>query len=109
MSTIEERVARGAAWLDEQMPNWWTTHGIDLDRLDLSRPCKCVVGQLSPEGDFATAINEGWFDLTFAAAFDYGFTAVRPNHFTTGAVANEIYRQLDAEWRRVITERRAAA
>lgn len=107
MSTISERVARGAAWLDQKQPGWWRTHHIDLKTLDLSRPCFCVVGQLAPEKEFGAAIDAGWFDLNFADAFHFGFTAVAPNRVTSGW--DDIYRQLDAEWRRVITERRAAA
>lgn len=110
MSTIEERVARGAAMFDEKLPGWFKGHRVDLRLLDLSRPCLCVVGQLSPEGDFADAINAGWIDLTFAAAYDYGLTAVRlEDRYISSGLANEIYRDLDNEWRRAITERRAAA
>lgn len=43
--TIPERVAQGAAWLDEHYPGW--ERHIDLTRLDLSDPCRCVLGQLA--------------------------------------------------------------
>lgn len=110
MSTIEERVARGVACFDEKQPGWWKTRHIDLGMLDMSRPCLCVVGQLSPQGDFSDAIIDGWLDLTFDVAYEYGLLAVRgANHFISGPAADEIYRELDVEWRWVITERRAAA
>lgn len=42
--TIEARVARGAALLDEAVPGWETM--IDLGALDLESSCRCVVGQI---------------------------------------------------------------
>lgn len=36
-------VARGAAWLDEQCPNWPAE--IDLDRLQLNDGYTCILGQ----------------------------------------------------------------
>lgn len=115
MSTIEERVARGAAWLDDVLPDWWKTHEIDLDSLDMSDSCQCVIGQLYPLpvgeddpddglGGFDRAVERTWFDLTYPAARERGLLAV-------GGVAERPveYLQLGDEWRRVITERRAAA
>lgn len=40
---IDERVAKGAAWLDEHCPNWITR--IDLELLDIELPTLCVLGQ----------------------------------------------------------------
>jgi hypothetical protein len=108
MPTIAERVAKGVEFLDSRIPGWWEKRRIDLDVLDLSRPCLCVVGQLSPEREFGEAIDAGWLDLTFDAAYEYGLTAVKPKHFISGPHADEIYRDLDNEWRRVITARREA-
>jgi hypothetical protein len=90
--TISERVQRGAANFDEKLPGWLKKHRIDLRTLDLSRPCA------------------GWLDLTFADAYAYGLIAM-PVLIGSMPVdaANEIYRDLDVEWVRVITERRAAA
>lgn len=42
--TAAERVARGAALLDEQRPGWAAE--IDLTVLDLSHACRCILGQL---------------------------------------------------------------
>lgn len=44
MSDVAERVARGAAWLDEKYPQWFDK--IDLSTLDLSRCTECVLGQV---------------------------------------------------------------
>lgn len=44
MSTTAERVARGAAWLDEKYPGWFNK--IDLSILDLADCTQCVLGQV---------------------------------------------------------------
>lgn len=59
MDTVEQRVGRGAAWLDAVYPEWWTR--IDLGTLDLAHGCRCVLGQLfgteqHPNG-YATVAN----------------------------------------------------
>lgn len=41
--SIDERVAKGAAWLDERCSDW--INRIDLEILDISRPALCVLGQ----------------------------------------------------------------
>lgn len=42
--TVEERVAKGAAWLDENHDGW--IEEVELDRLDLGSECNCVLGQI---------------------------------------------------------------
>lgn len=42
--TIEQRVAAGAAWLDEHAPGWVAQ--IDLSSLDIEEPCNCILGQV---------------------------------------------------------------
>jgi hypothetical protein len=42
--TIKERVAAGAAWLDERAPGW--IGQIDLSELDIEEPCNCILGQV---------------------------------------------------------------
>lgn len=42
--TVESRVARGAAWLDQVVPGW--ERKIDLSRLDLADSCQCILGQV---------------------------------------------------------------
>ena len=43
MTTIEERVEAGAAWLEANRPGW--VDRINLKTLNLGDPCKCVLGQ----------------------------------------------------------------
>lgn len=46
--TIQETVARGAAWLDGVEPGWWDR--VNLDTLHMESCKNCVLGQLG--GDF---------------------------------------------------------
>ena len=92
MSTIEERVARGAAWLDSELPGWVAE--IDLNRLVLSSPCRCICGQLY--GEYADRPDAIWHTDA-----EHGFNVFSDDPSEWGA--------LEDEWRRVITERRAAA
>jgi hypothetical protein len=55
-ATMTERVAAGAAWLDEHHPGW--VDRIDLNVLDLESPCFCVLGQLGRNTDL-----RGWRPL----------------------------------------------
>jgi hypothetical protein len=112
VSTISERVARGVALLDEHVPNWLET--FDLSRFSLRSGCNCVIGQLWTaagnhsdwdDDQFDSAIAAGWLDLDFDAAEQHGFYAGSPQDFEHFAE----YRELQAEWVRVITERRAVA
>ena len=92
MSTIAERVAAGAAFLDERKPGW--DGQISLYHLNIASDCNCILGQLG--GGF------------FNGALDFGLTSdrqTRPLGFTG---APSLYRALTAEWRRVIEARRAA-
>ncbi|AHH98235.1 hypothetical protein [Kutzneria albida] len=88
--SIEERVARGAALLDEKQPDWFQQ--IDLDKLKLDCPARCVLGHLY--GSF----DRGAFVLGIAfKEAAYGFDGFE-EHSELSA--------LQAEWVRVITARR---
>jgi hypothetical protein len=105
MSTIAERVARGAALLDEREPGWWQR--IDLGRLDIGSTCRCVLGQLwddAPElwfdeepddtNPYKRALNE--LRLYHGKDEDLGFDREDGEH----------YPPLTAAWRELIEERR---
>jgi hypothetical protein len=53
MTTIAERVAAGAEFLDRNEPGW--VGRIDLDQLDISSPCRCILGQVF--GDYYEATD----------------------------------------------------
>jgi len=137
MSTIAERVAAGAAFLDEHDPDWWRAdveRAIDLDKLSLSDPSRCVLGQRCPTESlnrflserFTLSPDEVWYpgDWSFWA-LAYELSATPPgtegDESTEGVVTwsgelgfnspdsdlNE-FADLNAEWKHVITERRSA-
>jgi hypothetical protein len=103
--TIAARVARGAALLDEKLPGW--ADRIDLDRLDLASPCRCVLGQLwldKPLGDHEDPFDAamGDLDLGFSEPSRFGFDRYGHSNDTE-------YMRLDAAWRELIESRRAGS
>jgi len=51
VTAIAERVAAGAAFLDEHDPPWWRAdveRAIDLGMLELADPAACILGQRCP-------------------------------------------------------------
>ncbi|HTJ37080.1 MAG TPA: hypothetical protein VL738_27960, partial [Dactylosporangium sp.] len=55
-ATIAERVAAGAAFLDEHDPEWWRAdveRAIDLDKLNLGHGDACILGQRCPVSQLA--------------------------------------------------------
>lgn len=78
MTTIADRVALGAAWLDQHYPNW--VNAIDLDTLDVSNCTSCVLGQVytgcipADEQDqlLAQVVRRNWY-----AGHDKGFEEFR--------------------------------
>jgi hypothetical protein len=96
--TIEQRVAAGAAWLDEHRPGW--EREVDPVGLDIASPCNCVLGQL--EGNYHDFVDvQSWYDDQAAAL---GFNG-RLN-LTLRAIRDE-QDALTVEWRRLIESRRA--
>lgn len=65
--TVEARVARGAAWLDEKYPGWYSK--IDLSVLDISDCYQCVLGQVytgcipaEERGQLTAQVAKAWAD-----------------------------------------------
>lgn len=74
--TIAQRVARGAALLDEVRPGWRAE--VDATSLDLSSPGRCILGQLyglCSQGVRAIGLN--WHNGTSVP--DHGFDRVEEN------------------------------
>jgi hypothetical protein len=113
MSTIAERVAAGAAFLDEHDPDWWRAdveRAIDLGTLAMWRGDCCVLGQRCPIETMDTRYIayarqlSGFRDDNSALlrwAQGLGFYAAEAKHGS--------WDLLTAEWKRVITGRRAAS
>ena len=97
MTTITERVAAGAAFLDEHDYRWF--RHVDVASLRLEDCFSCVLGQLT--GRYRDGLDQ--FGLDAARAVDLGFAELG------FLVADCDYPALTAEWKRVITERRAAS
>jgi hypothetical protein len=105
VTDIAERVAAGAALLDEHQPGW--DQRINLTFLSLPDTCCCILGQLFPAPDPMSVDEDGddgyWRGLrdidleifTFDRACALGFAS------------DGMYGLLENEWIRVITERRA--
>lgn len=86
------RIERGATLLDEREPGW--EQRIDLDRLDMSSTCDCVLGQLAP-------MPYGFGPMVRFLGIA-GETA-RLGFMTWGP---ESYGRLTAKWRALIASRR---
>lgn len=94
--TVKERVAAGAAWLDEHEPGWWQR--INLGTLVMRDSCGCVLGQLY--GTFSAA------PVPSSLSVALGFDRNRIGPPRTGAAD---WAALDVAWRDLITARRTAA
>lgn len=67
-SSLSERVAAGAAWLDEHVPDW--ADRVSLPEFEMESRCDCVLGQVfaTVEGDSHTRHAEN--DLGFDRVVD---------------------------------------
>jgi hypothetical protein len=114
-ATITQRVAAGAALLDEKLPGW--DKDIDLGRLDLGSPCRCILGQLHYDADRpARSFDAGLGSLGLfphTTAVKLGFNASLPQPYAEDAEDVEDpedaeFAALTGEWRRLILGRREA-
>lgn len=82
-NTVQESVARGVQWLNEQLgPDW--PDFIDRDELAMWSPSSCVLGQLL--GGYWAALDGLGYGRVWAE--DHGFTS---NHY-------DGYTSLTREW-----------
>ena len=95
---LSRRVTKGARLLDEKRPGW--ADEIDVESLDLSNDCQCVLGQL--HGYFTTGVLRLWperyIDACSAAA-GHGFNG------DYGQAKREEDALLTAAWKRRIATR----
>jgi len=126
MTSIAERVAKGAQFLDEWDPEWWredVERAIDLDKLRLESLDSCVLGQRCPLSVLADYLGMPERDLESYDRLDAyraygGFLSGIDNYLEVGDWARGLgfnahhgfaeWDSLTAEWKRVITERRSA-
>jgi hypothetical protein len=100
MTTIAERVARGAALLDEKQPGWWQR--IYPDIIDIDSCERCVLGQVYEAEDgndygYSTGLTALGIDLG-GPEHDHGFDCDWDEQ-----------EDLTAAWRELIESRRAAS
>ena len=98
---LKDRVYRGAALLDHELPGWW--QDIDLDRLNMASDETCVLGQIF--GSFSNGGRQQIFGKRVSPAVigDYGFGPV-----TKWERATDDRSDMNALWRAEIEARRAA-
>ena len=114
MSTTNERVAAGAALLDEKRPGWWQR--IDTDTLDMGETCGCILGQTYEANGRSTPFDMGCVDLfgsklgVYGWVADDGWDAATEHGFSLGPQAYEEseWAELRAAWVALIEARRAA-
>lgn len=99
--TVQERVARGAALLDERVPGWEAR--VVPEFLDMRSACKCVLGQVyGMYREAAVGLFGGdpqWVDASHESALEHGFNDEPYGNFD----------ELEREWRSLIESRRAAS
>lgn len=131
MSGVAERVAAGAAFLDEHEPGWWRAddkRAIDLDMLDMGTGDVCILGQRCPVETLRVYLGFPPMDeedrefayMAYAEqlsgsprgdrypldlwAVAHGFN--RPFDVCNPDAMSREYAALTAEWKRLITSRR---
>lgn len=107
------RVAKGVALLDVKWPGWATE--IDVDTLDVAEPYRCVTAQYAnlkiqngsyfATGMRALGLEEGE-DGSYVA---HGFNVEGDYDENVNESASDAHDTLNALWKGVIAERRAAA
>jgi len=93
-------VERGCAILDAATPGWQDR--IDLETLDLSDPCQCILGQLYRTfGMGAIMLKLSWRETEEAG---FAVNVITPTANTADTA--ERYRQLTDTWRAVLRKER---
>jgi hypothetical protein len=98
---VPDRVQAGVDLLDREVPGW--VGYVDLDSLDVTDECRCVLGQVFG-GGARDGYSEGLDELDIVGrASVYGFCAAD----NAGGYDDE--RRLTAAWRNRIEARQVAA
>lgn len=108
--TPEERVARGARFLDEKWPGW--KGYVDPEKLDLTSMYDCVLGQLAPNLP-ELAREESVYDFGDVLRFlgkdsywaeEYGFAAACGDDGSEECACRAGSLALKEEWLKVFAE-----
>lgn len=114
-TTVTEKVALGAAFLDEKLPGW--VNRVALDLLNMAGSSRCVLGQLHPDGFWESAIALTGYTRPEPGAFDHpdgfmGYGELREwaqEHGFYWTDSDVYYDELQPAWREFIEARQAAA
>lgn len=105
-------VARGAAWLDKQSPDWYTK--INVDRLDLDSNRNCVCGQVFGSYGYDTPVIKDHFAIVDGADGHHFRKFVAAFRLTRFARRNGFYGEspgkrfrLEVEWSDLVLARQA--
>lgn len=100
---FKNKVAKGAALMDKELPGW--EQKIDLDRLDLGDFRCCIIGQAHPRQFYHEALHE-LFQTKNAIQLsqDHGFSV--DVHDLPLKEKDKRYALLTEEWKAYIQERR---
>jgi hypothetical protein len=114
VSAVAERVAAGAAFLDEHDPEWWRAdveRAIDLETLDIRSDNLCLLGQRCPLEASPTRSAYNQFATLLSGVGNIWSVDLwaRPFGFQADAPGGAGFDDLTDEWKRVITGRRAAS
>jgi len=101
MSTIANRVKKGAELLDTAQPNWYEQ--IELSQLDLSSCKKCILGQMF--GDFSDGAEVLFKDELSSSIDKCGFDIDR--ELLLENTPEEVWELLCTYWRHEVVSRRA--
>ena len=76
-STSAERVARGAAYMDENYPGW--ERRVDLSILDINNPTSCICGQVVSLGQCGgwSLVSDDIQEKYHVQETEFGFTLGR--------------------------------
>lgn len=72
---LRERVLAGAAYLDEKVPDW--RERVEVNTLELSHPCRCVLGQIFTPVIQALPVREAANYLTYEFSEDGDYDGYR--------------------------------
>ncbi len=99
MKSIQERVAAGAALLDQKKPGWDGRSNLDI--LDISDGDFCVCAQAC-DAEFCDAVEDLAIpDSEDCCGSEFGFNAS-----SIDGTEDQEYDELDVEWRNIIHARR---
>lgn len=116
---FQERVARGAALLDEAKPDW--VDYIDLTHFDITDPCMCALGQVYEwyaAGCHILGLTASISEVTDGEmayrvqphAHDFGFFEnAHDDEETTCDARLARWQELDRAWYELIEKRKATA